>query len=269
MLRISSILFIFVLFFSSCEKQIDLHPENSEEKIVIGAIFSDLSPITSMSVSKSKGIYDDILNHPKINDASVKIIDLNTNDTINFTSNNDGTYSTTGAGQIGHHYRLEIDAEGQHITGEQTMLPRVSLNQVKSFPVEPNSDKYYLRMKFDDDPTTTDYYLFLCYPLTNQDDDIRIIVRSDLLYNQDLGGYDIKDEIFNKNEQWLVVLFHIDRDNYNYLSIMNRAKNSLVNGAHPFYGISLGNPVNTVHGESVLGYFVASPVGVSPILIGN
>ncbi len=267
---LKKVFFISLLFmFFSCEKQITLQPENSEEKIVVSAIFSNLAPITTLSITKSKGIYEDILNHPKITDADVKIIDLNTNDITTFTSNNDGTYSTIGTGIVGHRYRLEIDAEGKHITGEQTMLSNVSLNQVRSFPIETGSNEYYLQMKFDDDANTTDYYAFICYPLTNPNDDIRVIVKSDLEYDRNILGFDVKDELFNENENWLVVLFHIDRKNYEYLSIMNRAKNSLVNGAHPFYGISLGNPKNTVEGDNVMGYFIASPVGVSPVNIGH
>ena len=256
-----------VVFLSSCEKEIVLTPENSEEKVVVEAMFTDFPFLTTLKLSKTKGIYEDILNHPKITDADVKIIDKTTQDTIVFTSNNDGSYITNVSAIAGHQYKLEIKAENKLFTSEKTMLSPVSLSQIKSHPAE-ETDKYYLEMKFADDPDTQDYYLFICTNTSNPDD-VRIIVRSDLLYNVDTQSININEELFDVGEYWQVVMFHIDRDNYEYLKIMNRAKVSLVNGAHPFYGISLGNPVSTVEGDGVFGYFIVSPVSVSPILIGN
>ncbi len=261
--------FLFLLFFFlyACEKQVVLAPENSEKKVVVEAMFTNIPFLTTVKLSKTKGINENILNHPKITDAEVKIIDKTTQDTIVFTSNNDGTYSTNISAIVGHQYKLEIVDENQTYTSDKTVLSTVSLNQIKSHPIE-GTDKYYLEMIFEDDPNTQDFYLFICTNTANPDE-VRIIVRSDYLYNTDTQSINIDEELFVGGEYWQVVMFHIDRENYEYLKIMNRAKVSLVNGAHPFYGISLGNPVSTVEGEGVLGYFIASTVSVSPILIGN
>ncbi len=265
------LLWLFVLF-SSCEKKIELHPENSEEKIFVESIFSDLTPLSYVRLSKTKGIYESITGHPIVKDATVQIEDLTDGTVIDFTYvAGEGQYQTTVAGIPGHQYRLKIEAEGQQITARQTMTSIVNFNGVSSVPVANTTDKYYMKMKFDDPPETEDYYLFIMMPQNQNDPDLepRFTVRSDLLYNRAEGSLSIEDEIFNKDEDWLVLFYHVDTENYNYLHTILRAMKSLVNGAHPFYGIALGNPQDNVEGEKAFGFFIASPVRWTPIHIGN
>ncbi len=262
-----NLLILVILISFSCEKHIELHPENSEEKVMVEAMFTNLPFVSSIKLSKTKDINEDILNHPKITDADVHILDLTTNDTIFFTSHNDGSYTTNVSGIPGHRYRLEINTENQLITSEKLMLHSVSLNQVKSHPKE-RTNQYYLEMVFDDDPNTQDFYLFTATNINNPND-TRIFVLSDLEYNFQTHSISVSDELFNFGENWQIIMLHLDRENYEYFKILNRARNSLLHGGHPFYGLSLGNPVSTVHGKKTMGYFVTSSVSISPIVIGN
>ncbi len=263
---------IFGLFLLtvSCEKEIILHPENSEEKVVVEAMFTDNPFATSVTLTKSKGIYEGITGHPKITDAQVKIIDETTQDEIVFANAGNGKYTTFTTGITGHQYKLVIQAEGQEITGMQTMLAPVNLQRFVSTPIENQTDKYTVKAIFDDVPNQNDYYLFIInYADQSANVEPRFEVASDLLYNTADHSLTIPDEIFDYNQQWIISMFHIGRKNYDYLKINLRAMKGLVNGAHPFYGISLGNPQNTVQGDQAMGYFLASPVALSPITIGN
>jgi len=262
------ILLLLTLF--SCEEKIELQPENSEQKVAVEAIFADFPSVSYVKLSLTKGIYEGILNHQVISDADVKIIDLTTQDTIHYVySTSDAKYHGATPGIPGHTYRLEILTQGQKITSTKTMTEPVTLERVLSEPTGKQPDEYFLKMKFND-PPGKDYYLMIMQPMDpNAGLEMRFTVMSDLTYNPADKTLAVPQEVFHKDEDWLVLFFHIDRENYNYLKVMERAMRSLVNGAHPFYGLSLGNPVSTVHGEQAIGHFVVSPVGLSPIRIGN
>ena len=267
---------IFVLLatfwlLEACEKKVVLHPENSEQKLSVEAIFSDFPLVSYVRVTKSKGIYEPITNHEQIIDADVKVIDLTTNDTIYFAYNNETeNYKAAISGQEGHRYRLDITAQGHHLTSTKTMTSKVNLDRVISVPTEDDPNVYYLKMLFNDPPEQRDYYLIIMQPVdTNSGLESRFSVMSDMSYNREEKTISITDEFFNKNEDWVVLFFHIDRKNFNYFNVIHRAMKSLVNGAHPFYGLSLGNPQSTIDGDQTLGYFITSPVTASPIRIGN
>jgi len=265
-------LIAFILFtgLSSCEKKIEIHPENSEEKVFVEAIFTNYTIASYIKLRKTKGIYESITGHPPITDASVVIKDLTDNSLINCPFDGHDKYVPEAEGIPGHEYILEIDAAGQHITGTQTMTEYIPLQNIYSYPTEEDPDKYYLVAHFDDPPETEDYYLFIIQPMDpNSELEARFTVLSDFTFDRTNNTLKINDEFFNEGEDWLVTFFHVDRKNYNYLEVILRAMKSLVNGAHPFYGLSMGNPPSTVEGEQTLGFFIASPVSLSPIHIGN
>ena len=236
-------------------------------------MFTDFPVVSYVRVTKSKGIYEPITNHEQITDADVKIIDLTTNDTIVFQYDNSPDvekYKATVPGIENHEYRLDIMAQGHHLTATNTMTAKVNLNRVISVPTDDDTGRYYLKMKFDDPPQQQDYYLIIMQPLNpNSGLESRFSVVSDMAYNRNEKTITITDEFFHKDEDWFVLFFHIDRKNFNYFQVIHRAMKSLVNGAHPFYGLSLGNPQGTIDGDQTLGYFITSPVTASPIRIGN
>ena len=267
------IIFLFlVITLVSCEKKIELHPENSEQKVAVESMFTNFGMVNYVVLSKTKGIYEGILNHEFIDDADVKIIDKTTNDTLQFVfDSSDGhKYKCATGGIPGHEYKLEIQAAGQHITGEQEMLEVIVFDRVISVQNPDNPDEYYLKLKFEDPPETKDYYLVIMKPLDpNSGLESKFTAMSDLVYDRNEQTLTLNKDVFHKDEDWQVFFLHIDRKNYNYFSVIERAMRSLVNGAHPFFGLSLGNPDSTVNGEQTIGYFLVSPVALSPIHIGN
>ncbi len=265
------VLFIFLWLLNACEKEVILHPENSEQKLSVEAMFTDFPVVSYVRITKSKGIYEPITNHEQITDADVNLIDLTTNDTIKFDYNTTTeNYKSSVPGIENHTYLLDITADGQHITATQKMTSKVNLDRVISVPSEDDPDLYYLKMQFDDPPGQEDYYLIIMQPQDPASGlESRFSVLSDMTYDSNERTLSITDEFFHKDENWVVLFFHIDRKNFNYFQVIHRAMKSLVNGAHPFYGLSLGNPQATVDGAETFGYFFASPVTASPIRIGN
>ncbi len=264
-------LFLILWLLIACEKRIVLHPENSEQKYSVEAILTDFSQASYVRITKSKEIYQPITDYEQITDADVKIIDLTSNDTIVFNyDSNEKTYKTTVSGIEGHTYRLDILAQGQHLTATKTMTSRVSLNRVISVPTNDDPNLYYLKMQFDDPPEPEDYYLIIMQPQNpNSELESLFTVISDKTYNRNEHTISFNNVLFHKDENWYVFFFHIDKKNFIYFQVIQRAMESLVNGAHPFFGVSLGNPQGTIDTEQTLGYFITSPVTVSPIRIGN
>jgi len=264
---------ILLIGFVSCEKKIELHPENSEQKIAVEAMFTNSGLISYVVLSKTKSIYEDILNHEYIKDADVKIIDQTTHDTIHFVfdpNDNEHKYKCTTGGTPGHSYKLDINTNGQHITAQQTMTQLIALERVISVQNPEKPDEYFLKVKFDDPPNQEDYFLFILQPMDPDSGlEMKFTAMSDLSYNRSEKTLTLNKDVFHKDEDWMVLFLHIDRKNYNYFSVIERAMRSLVNGAHPFFGLSLGNPVSTVSGDQTIGFFVNSPVTPSPIHIGN
>ena len=260
---------VIMLLLAACEKKIEIHPENSEEKIYVQGLFTDSPLVSYIKLSKTKNINEPITGHPPITDAVVTIKDLTDNTIIN--CNFTGTeYVPEAQGISGHEYLLDIQAEGQHITARQTMTTFIPLENVISNPVEEKPGTYFLTARFVDPPETEDYYLFIAQPQDpNSGLEVRFTVMSDFMYDRNNKSLIIEDEYFQEGEDWIILFFHIDRKNYNYLHVILRAMKSLLNGAHPFYGLSMGNPPNTVEGDQSLGFFIASPVSLSPIRIGN
>ena len=165
---------------------------------------------------------------------------------------------------------MDIHAAGQHITGEQKMLETIVFDRVISVQNPDKPDEYYLKIKFEDPPQQQDYYLVIITPFDpNSGLESKFTTMSDLVYDRNEQTLTLNKDVFHKDEDWMVLFLHIDRKNYNYFSVIERAMRSLVNGAHPFFGLSLGNPDSTVNGEQTIGYFLVSPVALSPIHIGN
>jgi hypothetical protein len=262
---------LLLLLLISCEKKIEIHPENSEKKVFVESIFSDLPAGSYVKLSETKGIYESITNHQVISDATVKLIDKTNGDIIDFTYvASEAKYLTNTPGIIGHEYELSIDAQGQHISALKTMTSLVPLQRVISIPATGESGKFSIQLQFDDPENQEDYYLVIIQPADPSSGlEPTFTVLSDYLYNRTEHTIDVQDEVFDEGTDWFVLFYHIDKKNYDYLKVILRAMKSLVNGSHPFYGLSLGNPVSTVEGEQTMGFFLVSPVAFSPIHIGN
>ncbi len=267
-----SYLLIISLFFglNSCEEKIELNPENGAPKVAVQAMFTDIpfAAATYVRLSMTKTIHQEVAHQDHITDADVKIIDETDGSTILFTHQSGGQYVTFSRAIPGHSYRLEITARGRQITAHQSMPNSISLNRVVSKPSNAEQGKYYLEMYFNDDPNTTDYYLFIAKNNASGSSELRYMVATDLLYDRENSKLSFYEETYNPGENWTIAMYHIDRPNYDYLKVILNAMHSLQGGSHPFFGIALGNPKNTVEGDA-LGYFIASPIALSPITIGN
>jgi hypothetical protein len=121
---------IIALFFTSCEKIIDIDYKNNQSKIVIeGDITNEAGPYF-VKITKSISLTETGA-YPTIDDAVVIISD-DAGNTETLVSEGNGTYKTTALiGVEGRTYTLTANIEGQTYTAQSTMPQRVPFDSIR------------------------------------------------------------------------------------------------------------------------------------------
>lgn len=125
------IIILIALFFTSCEKTVDLKYKGNQSKIIIeGNITNDSAPYF-VKITKSVSLTA-TGNYPTIDNAVVTISDnAGNNEILNPQGN--GMYRTnTITGVIGRTYTLTVNAENQTYTAQSTMQQQVPFDSVKA-----------------------------------------------------------------------------------------------------------------------------------------
>lgn len=118
-----------LVFFTSCEKEIDLDLEDKSGNIVIEANITDQSGPYYVRITKSVAFTEEN-QYPPISDAIVIISD-NTGQIDTLQYETDGRYKTTNLiGVPGRTYTLQITAQGVNYTAQSTMPQPVNLDDL-------------------------------------------------------------------------------------------------------------------------------------------
>lgn len=119
------------VFFSACEKVIDLDLKNTKPVIVIEANVNDNFSQQVVKVTQTKPFTEDNTIVP-ISDAVITLKDLTDNRTYSFSlADNKGTYlSTNFRGKPGNTYELSVSANNQVYTAKSTMPKKVLLDSI-------------------------------------------------------------------------------------------------------------------------------------------
>lgn len=115
-----------LLFFSSCQKVIQLDLKDNEPRYVIEGIITNEPGVCSVHVSKSKNFYEDN-QFTGISGAQVKVKDNGLEFTL--TEINPGLYKSTALnGTPGHEYELSVTIGNETFTATCTMPQPVQLD---------------------------------------------------------------------------------------------------------------------------------------------
>ncbi|MFT3908041.1 MAG: DUF4249 family protein [Ferruginibacter sp.] len=122
---------LIVLFFTSCEKTVDLKYKSNQPKIIIeGNISNNPSPYF-VKITKSISLTA-TGNYPTIDNAVVTISD-NAGNNETLIPQGNGMYRTnTITGIAGRTYTLTVNAEGQTYTAQSTMPQQVPFDSIKA-----------------------------------------------------------------------------------------------------------------------------------------
>ena len=159
---------LIILFFSNCEKVIDLEVPSIEPKLIIDASFEvmfDQNPIVSNNSVKlrlSADYFEDVI--PIVTDATVFLTNLSNNEEILFSDvNADGDYEPSDPffPLDGVEYELTVIYNNETYKGKATKVKTSKLITVEQGEKTLFSgDEIELKISFQDNEAQENYYLF-------------------------------------------------------------------------------------------------------------
>ena len=159
---------LIILFFSNCEKVIDLEVPSIEPKLIIDASFEvmfDQNPIVSNNSVKlrlSADYFEDVI--PIVTDATVFLTNLSNNEDIPFSDvNADGDYEPSDPffPLDGVEYELTVIYNNETYKGKATKVKTSKLITVEQGEKTLFSgDEIELKISFQDNEAQENYYLF-------------------------------------------------------------------------------------------------------------
>ena len=251
---------LFVLFFSSCEKVIDLKLKETAPKIVIEAIFTDLNTRHTVSISYTTN-FDEPTTKIPVSGASVVIKDENGTN-ISFTEQKAGNYlSTTYKGIPGNKYTITVTVNGKSYSASSIMPYPVAIKSLEQIELTFFGEtRKIVQLNYKDPIGIVNFYYNRVF--------INNVKRSTFYVDSDRfnDGRDVKNTIFI-DEPNLVVgdvvnvqLLTIDENIYKYLFSITQITG---NGGPP---TTPANP-NSNFNNGALGFFSASTITNSSIII--
>jgi len=120
---------LMILFFSSCQKVIDVDIKNAEKKYVVEALVIDKPGASKVLLSTTKNVSADN-DFPGISGAAVTITD-NAGTNTTFTETTAGNYEAPNfTGAVGKTYSLQVKISGETFTALSTMPQKINLDTI-------------------------------------------------------------------------------------------------------------------------------------------
>ena len=257
---------LMILFFTKCEKVIDVDVPSIEPKLVIDATFEvlfDETPVTANTVVKlrlSADYFEDEI--PTVSNATVFLTNLSDNTIINFSEtsiagnykpNFNSNWSSDFVPKDDVAYELTVIYNNETYKGNATKVKSTPIIDVKQGEKTLFSgEEIELKISFKDKPIVDNFYLFNIdtYNFTTIED--RFFNGTE--YN---FSYFYKDDNIEFPQEIEIKLQGITKEYHTYFRVL--ANQSGQNGGGPFQSIPsslLGNMVNkTDEANFPLGYF--------------
>jgi hypothetical protein len=266
--RLSILLSVFVsiLFFTSCQKVIEINLNKSAPKIIIEGSIND--QLNSCYVKLSKTVnFDEPNTFPAVTGSSVSITDDMGNSVI-LSEKSPGYYiAPLYRGFAGRTYTVSVVSEGKTYNAHTTMDNRVDIDTLlqQGFFMggfRGSSLVKYVRIQFHDPGGINNYYKFV--QKVNQNISTTIYIDDDMLRDGNLMTQDIIqiDPALVTGDTITIYLETIDKPVYEYFSQLWQ-----VSGEG--YGGSSASPANPVSNfdNGALGYFSAYSLSSKIIVI--
>ena len=255
--------FIIILFFISCDKEIQLPLDPNASILVIDASITDEPGPYFVKLSKSIDI-GNTAGNPLVNNASVIISD-NQGQRDTLKQNEKGLYQTKKIkGIYGNTYFLEVIVEGKKYTATSTMFNKVPLDSLRINPFLVNGETRYSIIPVYTDPIALgNSYRFI--QKINDSLDQTFHVFNDNLNNGKVNQRPLRassDSLQVKLKDLVSVEMQcVTRPTYLYYYTLNQQS-----GAGPGGGTTPSNPPSNIIGGA-LGIFSAHTVERQTIVI--
>lgn len=259
-------LLLSVMYFTSCEKVIQVDLNNAENKYVIEAEISDQPNSCKVLITQTKK-FDENNTFDGIRGAQVTIADNNGSPVV-LTETSPGVYEAPAVtGVSGHTYDLKIDVDGQSFTSTSTMPALVPLDSLyiteRTFFDETNK---YATLLYNDPAGVQNAYRYIQYvngvkEKTNfvRDDnsnDGRTIKRTLLFFSED----EEDEKKLKSSDNVRVEMLCISYPVYKYWYSLAESSTGENQSATP------GNPVTNISGGA-LGYFSAHTIQSKTVIV--
>ncbi len=260
------ILLGLILFFSSCEKIIDIDLNSKEPQIVIEGNITNLQGPYTILINQTVNFnYANVF--PPVSGAFVTIGD-NVGNLDTLTETSPGVYVTsTIQGVYNRIYTLKVLSNGKEFTATSYMHTPVNIDTLTMITETTHkATKKTINVGFTDPAGISNYYRFV--KTINNVAQTTIYIEDDFLQdgnaiNQPLLSKYQDETTINKGDNVIVSLQVIDKNVYNYFRTLNQLKggSGLINQS-----TSPANPISNFN-NGALGYFNAYSVTSKELII--
>lgn len=251
---------LLILFFTSCEKVIEVDVPSIEPKLIIDASFEvyfDKSPVTAKTIvklSSSTDYFDEVI--PAVTDATVFLTDITNNTIINFSHTNaDGIYIPVNPFIPADNstYELTVIYKNETYKGVAAKVKSTPLTDVYQGDETLFSGKETeLKVSFFDEPIVENYYLF------DFSENLFLTIEDRFFNGNDYNfSFFYQEDEIELPKRVTVKMSGISKEFYTYFEILNSQSGQ--NSGGPFQSVPsslLGNMINTTNEDNFpLGYF--------------
>jgi hypothetical protein len=256
------------MYFTSCEKVINVDLNDAEKKYVIEAVVTDQAGSCKVLLSETKN-FDDDNSFKGISGAQITIAD-NNGSPVNLAETSPGVYQSSAfIGQVGHTYNLTINVASKVFTATSTMPVFVPFDSLyiseRKFFDETNK---YATLLYNDPPGKGNAYRYIQYvngvkekTVFVRDDDYsdgRTIERLLVFFSDDEDEEEEKK--LKTGDSLKVEMLCIDYSVYKYWYSLAEGATGESQSATP------SNPVTNIQGDAV-GYFSAHTIRSKSIVV--
>ncbi|ARV14570.1 DUF4249 family protein [Polaribacter sp. SA4-12] len=255
-----------ILFFTSCEKVIDIDVPSIEPKLIIDASFEvlfDENPVvtnTIVKLSLSADYFEETI--PTVSNATVFLTNLSNDKTINFSESSilgnykpsfDPNLTSEFLPEDNIEYELTVIYNNETYKGKATKVKGTKINSIiQGDDTLFSGDEIELEVIFTDDGSLENYYLF---DFNNQ----QFVSIEDRYFNGSVYPFSFyldREEVTLPSTR-TVRLYGITKEYFTYFRILQNQSGQ--NSGGPFQAVPsslLGNMINTTNEDNFpLGYF--------------
>jgi hypothetical protein len=263
MKKIFSVLAIATVFFTSCQKEIDLKLDEADSKFVIEANITTDSNSAMVSITKNAQ-FNEVGNYVSIKDALVTINDGSQTYILTHTGN--GIYTNAQiVGEVGKTYNLVVDIAGQKFESSCKIpapVPLVGLKPIRGIFGQPGADSSYVIIPMFQDPAA-DLNFYKWTEIKNDTASKALLLGNDVLINGQMNSRPIFNRTDTKNSGDTIEVIQqcLTEEVYNYFYTLSTLEQ---NG--PGGGATPTNPPSNIKGGA-LGYFNAYSYSKAKIIL--
>lgn len=269
---IKYLLILSGLFFSACTDVVDVDVQNADPRLTVEASLNwekgTSGANQKIRLSTSTPYFASSQNKP-VTEASVKVVNTNTNEEFIFTHNSNGEYTTSNFVPIlNNSYTLEIDYLGEKYTGTEKMISVPDITELSQSTENGFDDESLeLNITFNDPKDEANFYLFKLKrvgdalpELIDIDDEFVDGNEVEISYEKDEDDKTDKREAFASGDVVDIEFIGISNSYYNYIRIL--IEQSLGLDIFSPTPVALkGNCINTTNPENyAFGYFRVTQV---------